>query len=365
MALVERGHDVTILTAMGDQDYLKPLGVRVVSLFPRTMRWAHYRSVFSRSRAREVLGVINRIQPDVIHGHLLSWQLGFLWIHEAVRRGIPVFFTCHSSILIAYGKVMGTERSLMWRDLWRMRWQWNPLRNILIRRALRKTHILYVSSALQSFFMMHGYPEGTVLHNGIDVQFWKPGDKASARSQRNLPTDVPLFLFAGRLGADKGMDFLWKVWQQLRGDPHLLLAGVLSISVPAHLQEKVHLFPDQSREDLRALYRAADAILVPSQYLDPFPTVCLESLSCGRPVLATSLGGVQEAIADGVGWILDVTNAEVWRERIQWCIDHRAALQGMGTNARGHAEARFSLELHVDILLTFYRNALSQCSYRA
>lgn len=354
--LVACGHEVVVLTAT-DKEILTVPGIRIINLKARPLRWAHYRAVFSVRRAREVLAVIDEYKPDIIHGHLLNWQLGFRWIHGARARGIPVFFTCHSVIPMAYGKVKGDERSWFWRDIQRMRWQWNPLRNVLIRKALAKANLIYVSSALQSLFVRHGFAPGNIVYNGIDTQFWIPQDKQKARQERRLPADAPIFLFAGRLGADKGMHLLWNIWKRIPGAPHLVIAGLVPSSIPTELRDVVHTFADQTYEQMRSLYAAADATVVPSQYLDPFPTVCIESQACGRPVLATSMGGAPEAIANGeTGWVLNPQDEQAWIDQISWCAAHRDELEHMQQAGRKRAEERYSRERHINELLKLYKN---------
>ncbi len=359
--LARRGHEVSILTA-ADASFFPPVldGVRIETVSVLPLRFAHWRSVFSGKRAREVLQIINRLQPDVIHAHGLAWQLGYGWIKSARERHISVIYTAHGVMNVRYGKVTGNERWLAWQDLKKMKWQMNPFRNILIKRSLEACNgILCVSDALRSYLRQCGYGRMQTVRNGIDLKFWRAEEtKVDARTALNLPTNAPIFLLAGRIGHDKGSS---AVLSALPDSAHLLVAGTYDESAFRALGDRVHFFSQQSAVDMRRLYAACDAAVVPSVYLDPFPTVCLESMACSRPVIATSHGGAKEAVQDGkTGWIVDPKNMPALRERLRWCALHRDKLKTFGDDARSHMEQYFSMERYLDTLVDIYESCLKE-----
>jgi len=78
-------------------------------------------------------------------------------------------------------------------------------------------------------------------------------------------------------------------------------------------------------------------------------------MACGTPVVMTVRGGGREAIIDSkTGWMVDPRSQEQVRDRMQWCIDHRAEVLAVGSAAREHVGRHFSLEQHVDALLRLY-----------
>ena len=356
--LSKRGHDVTILTAAnappGNQK-LEGIHIRTIPKLP--VRWAHYRSVFSRRRAQEVLQVIREVKPDVIHAHGIAWQIGYRWIKSV--QGIPIFSTAHGMMIIAYGKVLGTERFPLYYDLKRARWTYNPFRNRLIKKYLSVARkILCVSDALRLYLQSRGLRNLSTLHNGIDSNFWKAnGTQEEARRKLGLPLQVPLFLIAGRLGYDKGVNLLLDIWPALLGDPHLVLAGTVA-GLPKISEPVFSVFENQTPEQMRTIYEAIDVNLVPSLCFDCFPTTSLEAMSCSRPVIVGDRGGGKEAVVEGkTGFVIHPWNINEVQEKIQWCIDHRQDLSIMGLAARAHIEAHFPLEKHVDALLRLYTAA--------
>jgi glycosyltransferase involved in cell wall biosynthesis len=355
VGLKDRGHKVEVLTAAAPGTFADRMDGIVIHTIPTaTSRWAHYRSVFSGKRAAQVMAVINKVKPDVIHAHGVAWQMGYRWIRHATAKGIPVVFTAHGTMHIAYGKVFEGASMQWWTDFKRARWEMNPFRNPMIRSMLSRCGaLLAVSDALRDYMQAHGYPQTTTLHNGIDLNFWKETvTQADARSRLKLDANAMIFLIAGRMGYDKGAD---AIVNSLPENAMLIVAG----EVPPHafdaLGNRVRILPKQTSEEMRLLYCACDVSVVPSVYLDPFPTVCLEAMACSRAVVATTQGGAKEAVEDGVtGWTVDPRNVEALRKRLEWCRDHRTEMPTFGKAGRVRMEKFFSRERYLNDLEKVY-----------
>ncbi len=358
--LSKRGHAVGIITAAHkDGTPFAMPGIEIMTVPSLPVRWAHWRSVFSKKRGREVLSFIDAFKPDVIHAHGVAWQIGYRWMDEIIRRGTPCFYTAHGMMIVSYGKVLGDESALWWNDLKKARWTYNPFRNAMIKSRLSKvTALLCVSHALKEYYeKVHGYRGNLkVLHNGIDTDFWtKQQSQTEARKKFGLPLDVPLGLLAGRLGYDKGLDLLLGIWPKVGSNAHLVLAG----SVPPVSQDRVHILPQMNAEGMRTLYAAVDVNLVPSLCFDCFPTTSLESMSCETPAIVTDRGGGKEAIIEGsTSWVINPRNSDEVLARINECFAKRSEMPTVGKAAREHVQAHFSLSSHIDRLLEIYSAAM-------
>ncbi len=355
VGLASRGHDVTILTCAPREKFPPNVGgVTIETVPPRDKRTAHYRSVFSRSRAEEVMCVVRHVRPDIIHAHGLAWQLGYRWIPLAKAMGIPVVYTAHGVMHLSYGKVYGNERALWLKDLRRVRWEFNPLRTMMARAFLKKCdRIVAVSDALKTYLQPRMGRPIVTIRNGINTEFWRKSlSRAEARKILHIDPDAPAFLLAGRLGHDKGAGI---VRDALPDGSLLLAAGEMSKKDLTALGGRARFFGSCDADQMRTLYAAADCTLVPSIYLDPFPTVCLESQACGKPVVATTWGGAKEAVKDEVtGWAVDPTDAWALKARLAWCAAHPTEVAAAGAAGRKHIEGRFSLERFLDDLEALY-----------
>jgi len=135
-----------------------------------------------------------------------------------------------------------------------------------------------------------------------DDRFSPPADKAAAKRRLSLPTDVPTFVYVGRVTPAKGMDFLSETINAVldRRDARFLVVG--EGPCRQQLEERhgsaVRAIGHVPYDEIHHCYRAADAYVHPSAY-EGLPLVVLEALECGLPVFARSAGDI-ELVTDDV-----------------------------------------------------------------
>jgi len=359
LAQARSGLEVGILTSTpGGKKIDEPETVKIFVIPARPERWAHFRCVFSRSREREVLKIIDSFRPDIVHAHTVSRQCGYRWMAKLKNRGIKLVVTCHDVSSVAHGKVTAREKALWWSELKRYRFTWNPFRRTLIRHFLKNAdRILAVSDTLKDYLLKQGLSNLRTLRNGIDLDFWKPTvTQAEARQKLKLPQNRFIFLLAGRMGYDKGSTLIAAT---LPKNADLVLAGDRFSDEFKTVKDRMHIFYNQSPEEMKLQYSAADVVLVPSRCLDCFPTVCLEAMAMERPVMATSWGGAKESIVDGAtGWIIDPLDETAWSEKMAWCVENKNQLPSVASAGRKRMETRFSLPAMTQALQKIYSSVL-------
>jgi D-inositol-3-phosphate glycosyltransferase len=130
------------------------------------------------------------------------------------------------------------------------------------------------------------------------------------------------------------------------------------------IDDVVRFTPPVPREDLPQWYRAADLVVVPS-YSESFGLVALEAQACGTPVVATAVGGLRTAVADGIsGVLVDGHDPKAWSSVISRLLQEpqRRVLLSMG--AVEHAShfgwdvtARGTLDIY-DLVISEARKSL-------
>jgi glycosyltransferase involved in cell wall biosynthesis len=200
--------------------------------------------------------------------------------------------------------------------------------------------------------------EVRVIPNGINLQEYRPMDRAEARRRLNLPLDARIVLFVAEQIADrrKGLRLLLKAFQAIQEIPGLLLVtlgrGGYEAIPPLRSQ---HLGSLDDSEDLRAAYSAADAFAMPSLQ-DNLPNTILESMACGTPVVGFSAGGIGEAVVSGkTGLLAPTGDFSALASSLRCLLEDQNLQRMLSANARQHVEQEYSIELQARRYAALYR----------
>lgn len=171
----------------------------------------------------------------------------------------------------------------------------------LVRRLARRADLVYVADALR----VDGAP-GRVVPMAVDVAPIAAATTAPQRERARARLGVDGFVigFLGRLIVDKGCDLLIDA---LPDGATLLVAGDGSQrrSLEARAAGRRVRFLGALRGDAKhELLAAADVLAIPSR-VDGAPTVALEALAAGLPIVATRAGGLPELLDDRVALFAD------------------------------------------------------------
>jgi len=171
--------------------------------------------------------------------------------------------------------------------------------------------------------------------------------------------DAPL-LFVGDLVADKGIDVLLRAYRLLDGPPPLVLVGRATPELSADLPTGVELLGALPHEQVLPLYARARAVIVPSVWSDPCPTVVLEAMAAGRPVIAAASGGILDMVVHGLtGVLVAPGDVGALAGAIGSVIGHPQAARSMGV-AGHHRVRRFTVSSVVGQIEQMYADATAQ-----
>ena len=219
----------------------------------------------------------------------------------------------------------------------------------LVRRALAQADaVIAVSQSLKNIMSNLGCPSQkiTVVENGVDPLKFRPVPALAARHVLGLPADRPTVLSVGRLTDFKGFHILVEAVARLRSHrPNLLLVivgegpdrPVLERQISTMgVADNVRLVGAQPHERLKLWYSAADLFCLSSSQ-EGWPNVLLEAMACGRPVLATGVGGIPEIVSSSsVGTLVD-RNPEAFAHAIDQALLHQWDHDGIVAYARRHS----------------------------
>jgi glycosyltransferase involved in cell wall biosynthesis len=318
---------------------------------------------------------LNASDADVVHLHWVQGEMLSISDIGCIRK--PIVWTLHD--MWAFCGAEHYTSDYRWRDVYRSNnrpchesgfdlnlntWQRK------LKHWRRPLQIVcpsqWLADCVRSSALMGEWPVA-VVPNPIDTGRWQPIDQRLARQLLGLPQDCPLLLFGAMGGGTdprKGLELLLAALAQLRGEPNLqtlqlAVFGQCEPQSPLHLGFHVH-YTAHLHDDLslRALYSAADAMVIPSRQ-DNLPNTGLEAHACGTPVVAFNTGGLPDIVVDRVTGVLAEPFEPVsLAEAIRWVLEDPQRHQTLRRAARQRAENLWNPERVANLYADIYRQAM-------
>jgi len=308
---------------------------------------------------------------DLLHSHYwISGQLGWL-ISE--RHKMPLVHTMHTMAKVKNLSLAEGEKP-------------EPqTRAIGEEQVVGASAAMIANTAAEAASLVSLYnacPDRVfVVPPGVDLTTYKVGSgKKAARKKLNIKDDALMLTFVGRIQPHKGPEVLIRaVAEMVKHNPGLrsrlktvIIGGasgngsqepdrLKGLTIFLGINDVVEFVPPTPREDLSDWYRASDLVCVPS-YSESFGLVALEAQACGTPVVATAVGGLRTAVADGIsGSLVDGHDPRAWSAVISRLLmePERRLLLSMG--AIEHA-SHFGWDATARGMLDVYDRVLSEGS---
>jgi phosphatidylinositol alpha-1,6-mannosyltransferase len=378
--LAHRGHDVQVITTVQEKNLegtVKRDGFtihNIYSNYPTILR--DYVSFYNPQTIYSIKKIFKELKPDIVHIHNVHIHLSYHSIVLAKRWSRAVFLTAHDTQPIHLGKLypkvliskVDTKifdyRVSLWQLFREYGLRVNPFRKLLIKFNFRKLNKIFaVSGALAESFRQNGIGNVEVMHNGIDVKaFSTTQNKIEEFKNKYNLQNKKVLLFGGRISIAKGghvaVDLLIELSKTMQ-DVCLLIAGIeddrvkslLKRAEVAGVRDKVKATGWLDREEIISAYCASSVVLMPSLYLDPFPTVNLEAMASKKPVVGTCFGGTPEAVIDGeTGYIVNPNDLPFVVERTLFILNNNELLEKFGQSGYAHIQNEFLLSTQIDKL---------------
>ena len=320
------------------------------------------------------LRIVKEENYDAIHSHY--WISGKVAMPAAKELGIPLVHTMHTMARVKNLNLAEGE---------------SPEPMIRVQgetQVVAAANALVANTDAEAASLVSLYdacPDIVhVVSPGVDLYTFTPGQgRSAARTIVDLPQDSLVVSFVGRIQPHKGPEVLIRATSELvKHSPllrHRLIVNIIGGASGANTEEVdrlkelatwlaiddvVRFAPPVPRADLAQWYRAADLVVVPS-YSESFGLVALEAQACGTPVVATAVGGLRTAVADGIsGVLVDGHDPKAWSSVISRLLQEpqRRVLLSMGAIEHAShfgwdATARGTLDIY-DQVITQTRKSL-------
>ncbi|MDA1312129.1 MAG: glycosyltransferase [Acidobacteria bacterium] len=175
----------------------------------------------------------------------------------------------------------------------------------------------------------------------VDTGRFAPRDRADCRRRLGLPVSGQHLLFVGRTIPLKGIDVLLEALSLMDPAVSALIVGgelggrehesLRTVARRLGVAEQVTLVGSVPHEYLPLYYGASDVCVVPSYY-ESYGMVALEALACGRPVVASKVGGLVAVVDDGVnGFLVTAGSAEELAKALTTLLGDRDLRDSLGS----------------------------------
>lgn len=204
-----------------------------------------------------------------------------------------------------------------------------------------------------------------VIPNAVDVDHPAPTSSGGppVRVTHGIGADAPLVVVVSRLSPEKGVDVFLRAFARLLGD----VPGVRGLIVgDGPLRDAHEALARDLGIDAAVRFAgftptpgdyllAADLVVLPSRS-ECIPNVALESMALGKPVVATSVGGVPEVIEDGIsGLLAPPENPQALAAAMTRALLDAPLAQRLGSAGQSRVAAHFSAAAFADAVLSLYQ----------
>jgi glycogen(starch) synthase len=382
-ALAARAHEVTLLGfAMSGQEpgESHSEGVRIVrvrtgaSHLPMLYRDSgvpHALPLPDPVVSRAIRRELSDGRFDVVHAH--NWIVNSA-MGPAARAQVPVVMTLHDySHMCATKRLMEHEKQTCSgpspvRCLSCAAAHFGPVRGTVTvaanawsarRRSNRVSRVAAVSGAVATAVALrdNSWLGGASLNAEVIPNFI-PDDIVLEEIPPTGP-QAPL-LFVGDLNLDKGVQTLLDAYRLLDNPPPLVLAGDSAPGSVWTMPDGVQWLGLLPHDEVLPLFRSARAVMVPSIVGDACPTVVLEAMAAGRPVVASASGGIVDMVVDGVtGLLVPPGDVSALAQAISSLLGDPRAAQAFGAAGRDRAR-EFTVSAVVERIERLYANAIAE-----
>jgi glycosyltransferase involved in cell wall biosynthesis len=353
---------------------LVPVGSKLsVAVHGLMTRFFDMHGLGSKVATRRFIKEIEKIKPDVIHihnihGYFLNYKILFNYLS---KTDIPVVWTVHDCWLYTghcyhYANV-GCEK---WKNQCKKCPQKTAFptsilldrskRNFTDKRgaftSLKNLTIVTVSEWMKDE-MSNSFLKDCnfmVIHNGIDLNVFdvKSDDKA-LREKYNLGDKKIILGLASIWSKEKGWYDFVQMSKMLDDDEVIVMVGVNEKQMEQLPKGIIGIRRTENVHQLAELYSAATAFVNPT-WQDNYPTVNLEAIACGTPVVTYRTGGSIEAVTEDTGYVVEQGDVEGLLKAVRE-IKNKGKEQ-YTARCRAHALENFSKEERYADYLKLYEN---------
>ena len=336
--LYNDGHDCVV--AYGRNELLNNVkGIRIgnsMSVYKHVVmtRITDKAGFYSKRATKELIKKIEAYHPDIIHlhnlhGYYINVELLFRYLAE---KNIPVVWTLHDCWAFTghcvHFEFVGCRKwlthccncpcsksypSSILCDCSKKNFQKKKELFTGVSNMTLVTPSLWLNSLVENSFLSK-YKVVTI-HNGIDLSLFCPSPLSTWREKYQIGQRKIVLGVAATWAPWKGLEDFIKLSSALPDDYRIVVVGVSKKQQRELPDCMIGIERTHNAHELATIYSEAFCLVNPT-YTDTFPTVNLEALACGTPVITYRTGGCPESINDSCGIVVEQGNIEELKDAI-------------------------------------------------
>lgn len=352
-ALKKRGHDVTVYTTdVGNNPYSRLDVPPVGNLDGVSVHYFRNLSNFIayKHRILSPLGIIPALLKnirnfDVIHLNGLRNIQDLSVAFFALVFGVPYAVQTHGDL----PRVMTKKR---------LKFVYDTLFGYRLLRHASK--VIGLGRFEANFYKSINIPEDriAIIPNGIDLsEFEILPENDLFKKDLNIPKNKKIILYLSRIDKIKGLDFLVLAFDYLTkklafanaflvvvGPDEGFLSEVKSLVNSLHLTDSVIFTGALHGKQKLAAFAGSDIYVLPSRY-ETFPMSVIEACACGKPVIASNVGGLKQLVLHGeTGFLVSPEKTEDFAHYLLILLNDDSKARAMGRAGKVYANENLSID---------------------
>jgi glycosyltransferase involved in cell wall biosynthesis len=306
--------------------------------------------------SKHIEDLIKRLEPDLLHAHFAypeGWAACLAKVR--LRQRIPLVVTLHGYDILVEPSVGYGIRL-------------NKRYDVLVKKVLDAADAIIVASRAvfnEAASLVKDVGKIHLIPNGVDTRRFNPALNGNIIRKRFAVEDkqvifalrhhsprygITYLLLAAKLILDERKDVAFIIGGD--GpllDYHKMLTRRLSISSYVFFTGRI------PQEELPLYYAASDVVVVPSLQ-EAWGLVATEAMACGKPVVASRVGGLTDQVIDGYnGFLVQPKDPKALGDKILYLLENPSEARRMGLNGRKLAVEKFDIEKRVDKIVKLYQ----------
>ena len=332
--------------------------------------------IYSFKNKKIIKKVLEEFKPDIVHINNFQRQLSASIIDAIKEKNIPIVFTAHDLQAICPSITMLDNNKQICEKCFRGKY-YNCIKNKCNKNSrlksiigaiegyyYRKSNIytkkidviITPSHFYKTMLIKDGINENKikVLHNFIDIN--------NKEYKNNLGNYA---LYIGRLSKEKGILNLIEAFSKLnKGILHIAGIGdeydnIKNYIENQKLEKRIKLLGYLNKDEIAKEIIGCKFVVVPSIWYENCPYSILETLSLGKTIIGSNIGGISELIEDKkTGLLYEPNNIEDLKEKIKLFFEDDNLVDKLSDKAKKYAEKNFSKQEYYKNLNKIYNNLL-------